>query len=180
MTYSPIQLRMANQYCIVPISRLEEVEFDIAGVKTFMDFEVIDIMGDKDPYPALLGIDWAFEHYAIIDLKKELMIFEDGEIRVTQSLDPYQGPRYTETVDNREDAQLLDHLYQMTTGRREDYIKSMEAGSISWRSIQSSKLGSETAWDDWQQGGYETNTRRCANFGRVNWIGTEHTQYYLI
>ena len=39
-------------------------------------------MGDKDPYPALLDIDWAFENYAIIDLKKELMIFEDGEVRV--------------------------------------------------------------------------------------------------
>ena len=83
LTYSPIQLRMANQYCIVPIGRLEGVEVDIAGVKTYMDFEVIDIMGDKDPYPALLGIDWDFENYVIIDLKKELMIFEDGEVQVT-------------------------------------------------------------------------------------------------
>ena len=71
---------MANQYCIVPIGRLEDVEVDIAGVKNYTDFEVIDIMGDKDPYPALLGIDWAFENYTIIDLKKELMIFEDGEV----------------------------------------------------------------------------------------------------
>ena len=47
MTYLPIQLRMVNQYCIVPIGRLEEVEVDIAGVKTYTDFEVIDIMGDK-------------------------------------------------------------------------------------------------------------------------------------
>ena len=81
------------------------------GVKTFTNFDFIDIMGDKDPYPALLGIDWAFENYAIIDLKKELMIFEDGEIRVTQLLDPYQGTRYTDTVDKREDAQLSDHIY---------------------------------------------------------------------
>ena len=66
---------MANQYCIVPIGKLVEVEVDIVGVKTYTDFEVIDIMGDKDLYPALLGIDWAFENYAIIDLKKELMIF---------------------------------------------------------------------------------------------------------
>ena len=65
------------------IGRLEGVEVNIAGVKTYTDFEVIDIMGDKDPYPALLGIDWVFENYAIIDLKKELMIFEDGEVRVT-------------------------------------------------------------------------------------------------
>ena len=80
---------MANQYCIFPIGRLEGVEVDVAGVKTYTDFEVTDIMGDKDPYPAFLGIDWAFGNYAIIDLKKELMIFEDGEVRVTQPLDPY-------------------------------------------------------------------------------------------
>ena len=83
LTYSPIQLRMVNQYCIALIGRLEGVKVDIAGVNTYTDFEVIDIMGDKDPYPALLGIDWAFENYAIIDLKKELMIFEDGEVWVT-------------------------------------------------------------------------------------------------
>ena len=57
LTYSPIQLRMVSHYCIVPIGRLEEVEVDIVGVKTYTDFEVIDIMGDKYPYPALLGID---------------------------------------------------------------------------------------------------------------------------
>ena len=111
---------MANQYYIVPIDRLEDVEVKIVGVKTYMNFKVSYIMGDKDPYPALLGIDWAFENYAIIDLKKELMIFEDGEVWVTLPLDPYQGPRYTETVDNREDAQILDNLYQMTVGNRED------------------------------------------------------------
>jgi hypothetical protein len=57
LTYSLIQLRMANQYCIFPIARLDNVEIDVAGVKTVADFEVIEIMGDKDPYPALLGID---------------------------------------------------------------------------------------------------------------------------
>lgn len=90
---------------------MEDVEVDVARVKTYIDFEVKDIMGDKDPYLALLGIDWAFENYVVIDLKKELMIFEDGEVRVVQPLNPYQGPQYTETVDNREDAQLLDQLY---------------------------------------------------------------------
>jgi len=80
-----------------------------------------------------------------MDLKKELMIFEDGEVRVTQPLDSYQGPRYTDTVDNREYAQLLDHLYQMTASRREDYINPIAGGSVSWRSIHSSDLGSEIA-----------------------------------
>lgn len=57
LKYSPILLRMANQYCILPTGRLENVEFDEVGVKTHTEFEVIDIMGDKYPYPTLLGID---------------------------------------------------------------------------------------------------------------------------
>lgn len=48
---------MENQYYIIPIGRFEDVEVDVGGVKTYTKFEVIDIMGDKDPYPTLLGID---------------------------------------------------------------------------------------------------------------------------
>jgi hypothetical protein len=73
---------MANQYYIFPIGRLENVEIDVAGVETVVDFEVIKIMGDKDPYPALLGIYWDYENYAMIDLKKDTMTFEvDGICR---------------------------------------------------------------------------------------------------
>lgn len=61
---------MANQYIILPITRLEEVEVDAAGVKMHAKFEVLDIMGGKYPYPTLIGIDWAYENYVSIDLKK--------------------------------------------------------------------------------------------------------------
>lgn len=57
LKYSPIQIRMENQYCGLPIGRSNNVEFDVAGVKMHIEFEVIDIMGDKDPYAMLLGID---------------------------------------------------------------------------------------------------------------------------
>lgn len=106
--YSPIQLRMENQYCIFPIGRLENVEVDVARVKTHTEFEVIDIMGDKDPCLALLGIDWAYENYVIIDLKKELMVFEAEGLRVIQPLHPYRGPRFTEPTDDREEPAVLD------------------------------------------------------------------------
>jgi len=56
LVFSSIQLQMGNQYCILPIRHLEDVEVDIAGVKTYAYFKVIDIMGDKDLYLALLGI----------------------------------------------------------------------------------------------------------------------------
>ena len=59
------------------------------------------------------------------------MIFEDGEVRVTQPLNPCQGPQYTKKIYNKEDAQLLDHLYQMTAGKREDYINPTIGGTVS-------------------------------------------------
>ena len=65
----------------------------------------------------------------------------------------------------------------MTAGKGEDYINSTTRGTISWRSVQSFDLASKIAWDDWQRGGYETNTRRCANIRGVNRIGTEVRGY---
>jgi hypothetical protein len=91
---------MKNQYCIFLVARLEDVEVDVAGVKTIVDFEFIEIMGDEDPYPALLGIDWVYENYSIIDLKRDTMMFESYGAKVVHPLDPYMGPRYIELVDN--------------------------------------------------------------------------------
>jgi hypothetical protein len=48
---------------------------DIDGVRTFANFEVIEIVDDRCPYPALLGIDWDFNHSTMVDLKKIRMTF---------------------------------------------------------------------------------------------------------
>ena len=98
---------MENRYFIFPVGRLEDVEVDVAGVKTIVDFEVIEIMGDKDPYPALLRIDLDYENYVFIDLKRDTMMFEADGIKVFQPLDPYLGPRYTEPVDNNMESKVL-------------------------------------------------------------------------
>jgi hypothetical protein len=66
---------MENHYCIFPVGRLENVEIDVAGVKTTTNFEVIEIMGNKNPYPSLLGIDWEYDNYAIISLKRDTIKF---------------------------------------------------------------------------------------------------------
>jgi hypothetical protein len=68
------------------------MEVDLVGVNIVADFEVIEIMGDKDPYPTLLGIDWAYINYVVIDLKKESMTFEADGMQLVQPLDPYLGP----------------------------------------------------------------------------------------
>ena len=57
LEWYPIQLRLANQQKIVPLGRFPSVPVDIDGVSTFADFEVIEIIDDSNPYPALLGIE---------------------------------------------------------------------------------------------------------------------------
>jgi hypothetical protein len=173
LTYSPIHLRMANQYFIFPIGRLENVEIDVTGVKTVAYFEVIEIMGDKDPYPALLGIDWDYENSAVIDINKYTMTFEANGIKVVQPLDPYVGPRYTETMKKKMEGEDLDHLYILIIRKRQDYINPIADGSISWRIIQSVDEDSEMAFDNWQQGSYEIFSRRCSTVREIRWVGTE-------
>lgn len=42
-------MRLENQSRILPIDRLEQMEVDLDGVMTYANFEVIDILDDKDP-----------------------------------------------------------------------------------------------------------------------------------
>ena len=70
LLWSPIQLKMASQYIIYRIGRMEEVEVNIVGVKTKEHFKVIGIIDDLDPYPAILFIDWEFENNLVLNLKK--------------------------------------------------------------------------------------------------------------
>jgi hypothetical protein len=126
---------MTNQYCIYPVGRMENVEVDLAGVKKTIYFEVIEIMGEKDLYPYLLGIEWAYDNYAVIDIKKELMTFEEDGMKVTQPLDPYQGPRYTDPAEENMEHYILDHVYILNKGKQAYYIIPNVDGSVSWRSI---------------------------------------------
>ena len=132
LAISPIHLRLANQQRVSPLGRLPQVPVDIDGVRTFADFEVIEIIGDSRPYPALLSIDWAIGSKVVIDLKRRKMTFEDVQIRVIAPLDPYQGPRYIKPIRAEEEAHNMESLYQMTTNQT-DYINPTAEGHISWQ-----------------------------------------------
>ena len=64
---------------------------DLDGIWSIEQFEVIEIVDDNNPYPTLLGIEWAFDNNVIINLKKRQMSFEDGRNRVTAPIDPVEG-----------------------------------------------------------------------------------------
>ena len=67
--YSPAHLKLANQHRVLPIGRLKGVTVDLDGVRTKENFEVIEIVDDTTPYRTFLGLDWAFDNHAIINLK---------------------------------------------------------------------------------------------------------------
>jgi hypothetical protein len=71
---------------------------DIDGVRAFVDFEVIEIVDERCPYPTPLGIDWAFNNSTVVDLKKIRIMFEGDGLRVITPLDLDEGPRYTEPI----------------------------------------------------------------------------------
>ena len=134
---------------------------DIDGVCSFADFEVIEIIGDSRPYPDLLGIDWAIDNMAIIDLKKRQMTFEDNQIQVIAPLDPFQGPRYIEPIRAEEEVRNMESLYQMTANHS-DYINPTTEGNISWRCDSSCASDSDVGLENWQNRLYEVSARRCA------------------
>jgi hypothetical protein len=148
--YSPIQLKLENQPRLVPIRRLKGIPVDLYGVCTMADFEVIDIEDNNSPYPTLLGLEWAFDNQAIINLKTRKMIFESGEYIVTVPLDPLEGGRYVEPTADNILIEDVNQLYRTTT-REEDYINPTADGMLSRRSISSCALDSNIGLENQKQ-----------------------------
>ena len=114
LIYSPIMLRMTNQQAVIPFGRLEHVPVDIDEVRTFVDFEVIEIVDESCPYPALLGVDWAFNNSTIVDLKKIRMTFEGNGLRFIAPLDPDEGHRYIEPIREEDRMYELENICKLT------------------------------------------------------------------
>ena len=93
---------------VLPIGRLSNVSVNVEGLHTFAEFEVINIVDDTNPYPALLGIDWAIDNQTIINFKKRILSFEYEEMRVVSPIDPLEGQRYIKPVYTEGQGDYLD------------------------------------------------------------------------
>ena len=110
------------------MGRLHGVTVDIEGASVLAGFEVIDIVDDRNPYLALLRIDWAIDMNGVISLKKRTMLFERKSLCVVVPLDPAKGSRYTELVhDYEESDDGLDQIYKITT-RDQDWMNPIVDG----------------------------------------------------
>ena len=96
------------------MGRFHGVTVDIEGASAQVDFEVIEIVDDSNPYPTLLGIDGATDMNGVINLKKRKMIFEKKSLRIVVSLDPVEGARYTEPVCDDDNDYDLSCIYKIT------------------------------------------------------------------
>jgi hypothetical protein len=61
---------------------------NIDGVCNMSYFEVIEIVDVSQPYPSLMGLEWAVDNQAIINLKRREMILEVMDLKVTAPSDP--------------------------------------------------------------------------------------------
>jgi hypothetical protein len=175
--YSPVQLKLANQHKVLTIGRIKGVTVDLDGVHTKTDFEVIEIVDGKTPYPTLLGLDWAFDNQAIINLNTRKMTFESGEYKVIAPLDPSEGERFVEPTYL--DLEEINQLYK-TTAREEDYVNPTADGVLNWRSITSCASDLDIRLDNWKWRLHKVSTRRCTRIDRaVRWVGTENPLVFM-
>ena len=55
------------------------------------DFDVIEFVEDGGSYPSLLGSGWDNDSMAVINLKNQVMTFENQDVRVIDPMDPQEG-----------------------------------------------------------------------------------------
>jgi len=67
---------MANHKNIIPMGILQVMTLDIDGMSALVDFKVIAIVDDNNPYAVLLGIECTIDMNGVINLKKQTMSFE--------------------------------------------------------------------------------------------------------
>jgi hypothetical protein len=117
-------------------------------------------MDEFDPYPILLGIDWAFESNVVLNLKKRHMSFEAETLCMVAPIDPHEGDRCNEPVDEYVKHFSIEKIYN-TSRHGEDYISPTAYGELSWKSVNYYHTNSEDSMERWKKKLYEALTWRC-------------------
>jgi len=73
------------------MGRLHRIIVDMEGGSTLANLELIEIIDNNNPYPALLGIDWATDMNAVINIKKWKMIFVKKSLCIIIPLNLAEG-----------------------------------------------------------------------------------------
>ena len=129
-------------------------------MSAFAYFKVIEIVDDNNPYPMLLGIDWATHMNGVINLKKCKMLFEKKSLHVVVPLDPMEGSCYTEPVRNYYSDDTLDCIYKITTWEQGCVNPTMD-GMISWERESSCTSDVDEEIEQWKNWLHQVTTLNC-------------------
>ena len=130
--------------------------FNIKGMKTHVDFDVIEVVEDRGSYPTLLGIGWDNDSREVINFKKRVMTFENQDVKVIAPMDPQEGQRYIGPI-KEEVKRSWDHAYNIF----EDYIQPIVYGELGWCSTSFTSSDSNDALENWQNRLHEVSFRKC-------------------
>ena len=113
-------------------------------MKTYADFDVIEVVYGRGSYPTILVIRWDNNSMEVINFKKRVMTFENQDIKVTALMDPNEGRRYIEPMKD-EVVRGWDHAYNIL----EDYIHPTVDGELGWHNASSLSSDSDDALENW-------------------------------
>ena len=100
--WSPIQLRLASRAKVQPIGCVSNLVVDIEGMKTYTDFDIIELVDSGGSYPTLLGIGWDNDSMVVINFKKWIMTFANQDIKFIAPMDPQEGRQYVEPITDED------------------------------------------------------------------------------
>eukprot|EP00253_Pinus_taeda_P021954 PITA_21954 len=157
------------------MGRLQGVTVNIEGTNVLADFEVI-VVDDNNPYPLLLGINWAIDMNGVINLKNWKMIFEKKSLRVVVPLDPTERLCYIEPTHDYESDDNLVQVYKITA-QNQDCVNLTANGLIAWGREISCTSDSDEELEHWQNQLHEVSTLRSEeeddDLRKINILETE-------
>ena len=89
--WSPMQLHLANKSKVQLIGRMSNLVVNVEGMKTYADFDVIEVVDGGVSCPTLPGIGWDTDNMTVINFKKDMITFKNEDIRVIVPMDPTKG-----------------------------------------------------------------------------------------
>ena len=125
-------------------------------MKTYAEFDVIEIFNESGSFLAMLGIGWDNENLAVINFNKRVMNFKNRDMQIIFPLYSNEGRRYVKPV-KEEFMGGWDNAYNIS----EDHIDAIVDGEIGWRSPIYASSDSKDALDNWKNRIHEVSIQIC-------------------
>lgn len=142
------------------MGRLKGVIVDIKGASALADFEVIEIVDERNPYPMIIGINLATDMNGVINLKKEKDDIWEEITPCSGATTPCRRTVLYKLVHDYESDDDLDYIYKIMV-QDQDWVNLTEDKRISWDHESSYTLDLDEELEHWQNRLHEVSTLRC-------------------